>query len=169
MGPPNVGKSALVAALTNTTPINSRLSSPHPDSPAWHDAGGERSDPAGAGPAGRSAQATDEDVRPLRQQVTPRLADIAAPSLDIHSPLWYLDTEIPEGDNSMKAMTLRLDEREYERLRTLAFVEDRAMTDVIREAIREYIQHKASHDEFRASLERAMQENAQLIAELAQH
>ncbi len=69
----------------------------------------------------------------------------------------------------MKAMTLRLDEREYERLRTLAFVEDRAMTDVIREAIREYIQHKASHDEFRASLERAMQENAQLIAELAQH
>ena len=45
-GPPNVGKSALVAALTNTTPINSRLSSPHPDSPAWHDAGGEHSDPA---------------------------------------------------------------------------------------------------------------------------
>ena len=69
----------------------------------------------------------------------------------------------------MKAMTLRLNEREYERLRTLAFVEDRAMTDVIREAIREYIQHKASDDEFRASLERAMQENAQLIAKLAQH
>ena len=69
----------------------------------------------------------------------------------------------------MKAMTLRLNETEYERLRTLAFVEDRAMTDVIREAIREYIHHKASHDEFRASLERAIQENAQLIAELAQH
>ena len=69
----------------------------------------------------------------------------------------------------MKAMTLRLNETEYERLRTLAFVEDRAMTDVIREAIREYMQHKASHHEFRASLERAMQENAQLIAELAQH
>jgi hypothetical protein len=31
----------------------------------------------------------------------------------------------------------------------------------------EYIQRKASHDEFRAALERAMQENAQLIAELA--
>jgi len=36
-----------------------------------------------------------------------------------------------------------LNETEHERLRTLAFVEDRAMTDVIREAIREYIQHTA--------------------------
>jgi predicted transcriptional regulator len=69
----------------------------------------------------------------------------------------------------MKAMTLRLNETEYERLRTLAYVEDRAMADVIREAIYEYIQRKASHDEFRAALERAMQENAQLIAELAKH
>jgi len=69
----------------------------------------------------------------------------------------------------VKAMTLRLKENEYERLRTLAFVEDRAITDVIREAIREHIQRKASRDEFRASLERAMQENTQLIAELAKH
>jgi predicted transcriptional regulator len=69
----------------------------------------------------------------------------------------------------MKAMTLRLNETDYERLRTLAYVEDRAMADMIREAIQEYIERKASHDEFRASLERAMQENAQLIAELAKH
>jgi predicted transcriptional regulator len=69
----------------------------------------------------------------------------------------------------MKAMTLRLNETDYERLRTLAYVEDRAIADVIREAIQEYIERKASHDEFRASLERAMQENAQLIAELAKH
>ena len=69
----------------------------------------------------------------------------------------------------MKAMTLRLDGNDYERLRTLAYVEDRAMADVIREAIQEYIQRKASHDEFRAALERAMQENARLIAELAKH
>ena len=67
----------------------------------------------------------------------------------------------------MKAMTLRLQETEYERLRTLAFVEDRAISDVIREAIHEYVQRKASHEEFRASLERALQENAQLIADLA--
>ena len=69
----------------------------------------------------------------------------------------------------MKAMTLRLNETEYERLRTLAFVEDRAMADVIREAIHDYIQRKASHDEFRASLERVMEENAQLIRELSKH
>ena len=69
----------------------------------------------------------------------------------------------------MKAMTLRLNETEYERLRTMAFVEDRAMADLIREAIHDYIQRKASHDKFRTSLERAMQENAQLIAELAKH
>jgi len=69
----------------------------------------------------------------------------------------------------MKAMTLRLDETEYERLRTLAYVEDRAMSDVIREAIFEYIQRKASHDEFRGSLQRVLQENAQLIAQLAKH
>ena len=43
------------------------------------------------------------------------------------------------------------------------------MADVIREAIHDYIQRKASHDEFRASLERVMEENAQLISELARY
>jgi hypothetical protein len=43
------------------------------------------------------------------------------------------------------------------------------MADVLREAIREYIQRKASHDEFRTLLKKAMQENAQLIADLAKH
>ena len=61
----------------------------------------------------------------------------------------------------MKARTLRLNETEYGRVRTLAFVEDRAMTGVIRETIHEYIQRKASHSEFRGSLERAMRENPQ--------
>ena len=69
----------------------------------------------------------------------------------------------------MKAMTLRLNETEYERLRTLAYVEDRAITDVVRDAIYEYIQSKVSHDEFRDALERAMKENAQLLTELAKH
>lgn len=69
----------------------------------------------------------------------------------------------------MKAMTLRLNEIEYERLRTMAFVEERAMTEVIREAVQEYIQRKVSHEEFRASLEGAMRENARLITELARY
>lgn len=69
----------------------------------------------------------------------------------------------------MKAMTLRIDEKEYERLRTLSYVEDRAIADVIREAIHEYIQRKAAHEEFRSSLQRTMRENAQLIADLAKY
>ena len=69
----------------------------------------------------------------------------------------------------MRAMTLRLSETEYERLRTLAFIESRSMTDVVREAIHRHIQQKVSQDAFRASLERAMQENTQLITELADH
>jgi hypothetical protein len=32
-----------------------------------------------------------------------------------------------------------------------------------------YIQRKASNDEFRASLQRVLQENAELIAQLAKH
>ena len=67
----------------------------------------------------------------------------------------------------MKSVTLRLNETEYEQLHTAARTEGRTMSDVIREAIHEYAQRKASHEEFRASLQRAMQENAQLLADLA--
>ncbi|MHB1355695.1 MAG: hypothetical protein ACYCZF_06935 [Anaerolineae bacterium] len=67
----------------------------------------------------------------------------------------------------MKAMTLRLIETEYERLRTLAFVEDRAVTEVIREAVMEYIQRKVAQGEFQAALKTAMREHAGLITELA--
>ena len=99
------------------------------------------------------------------------LLDIPFNSLIIHPaiPSPGTGTLMAASPIPMKAMTLRLNETEYERLRTLAYVEDRAITDVIREAIYEYIQRKASHDEFRDSLERAMRENTQLIAELAKH
>jgi hypothetical protein len=43
------------------------------------------------------------------------------------------------------------------------------MTDAIREAVHEYAQRRASLDEFRDSLGRAMQADAELIAELAKH
>lgn len=69
----------------------------------------------------------------------------------------------------MKAMTLRLDETEYERLRTLAFVEKRSMTDVVRVAVEDYVRAKAEQAEFRVALQRAMEENAQLISDLARH
>jgi len=69
----------------------------------------------------------------------------------------------------MKAMTLRLNETDYERLRTLAYVENRSLTDVVREAVEAYMRAKAEQIEFRAALQRAMQENAQLIADLAKY
>ena len=69
----------------------------------------------------------------------------------------------------MKAMTLRLQDAEYERLRTLAYVENRPIAEVIREAIGEYVTRKASHDKFRQALERVMRENAELIAALAEN
>jgi len=68
----------------------------------------------------------------------------------------------------MKAMTLRLEETEYDRLRTLAFVEKRSVTDLVREAIVDYVCARAEQAEFRDALRRAMQENAQLIEDLAQ-
>jgi predicted transcriptional regulator len=66
-----------------------------------------------------------------------------------------------------KALTLRSDTTEYERLRTLAFMEDRPMSDVTREAIHEHLKRKAAQEAFRASLEQAMQDNAQVLADLA--
>ncbi len=69
----------------------------------------------------------------------------------------------------MKAMTLRLDDAEYERLRTVAFVEKRSVTDVVREAILGYVRSKAERAEFRAALQRAIEENAQLITDLANY
>jgi predicted DNA-binding protein len=66
-------------------------------------------------------------------------------------------------------MTLRLEEAEYERLRTVAFLERRSVTDVVREAIEGYFLTKTEHAEFRAALRRLMEENAELIADLARY
>ncbi len=69
----------------------------------------------------------------------------------------------------MKVMTLRLSEADYERLRTLAYVENRSLTDIVREAMDTYMRARAEQAEFREALQRAMEENAQLIADLAKH
>ena len=68
----------------------------------------------------------------------------------------------------MRIVTIHLSDTEYEQLQTLAIASNQTLTDVIHESIREYIHHKASQDEFRAALERAIQENSELIAELAE-
>jgi predicted transcriptional regulator len=68
----------------------------------------------------------------------------------------------------MRIVTVHLSDTEYEQLQTLALASDQTLPDAIHESIREYIHHKASHEGFRAALERAIQENAELIAELAE-
>jgi predicted transcriptional regulator len=69
----------------------------------------------------------------------------------------------------MRSVTLHLSDKEYEQLQTLAHASGQTLSDVILEAILEYIHHqKASHEGFRAALERAIQENFELMAELAE-
>jgi predicted transcriptional regulator len=68
----------------------------------------------------------------------------------------------------MRTVTLHLSDKEYEQLQALACASDQTLTNVILEAIHEYIHHRASHEEFRAALERTIEENAELIAELAE-
>lgn len=58
----------------------------------------------------------------------------------------------------MKALTLRLEDEDYERLRVLAFIERRSMTDIVRDAIRRYVEHRAERGDVRKVLERTLRE-----------
>ncbi len=60
---------------------------------------------------------------------------------------------------AIKALTLRLDERDYERLRVLAFVERRSLNDVVREAIRTYLEEHFKPSEVRTAMQRVMAEH----------
>lgn len=69
----------------------------------------------------------------------------------------------------MKALTLRLSPVQYEKVRALSYVERRSISELIREALDAYIEHKAQQAKFQVALNEAMDENAWLIAELAKH
>jgi len=58
----------------------------------------------------------------------------------------------------MKALTLRLEDEDYEQLRALAFVERRSMTEIVRDAIRRYVEPRAERTDIRRILERAVRE-----------
>lgn len=58
----------------------------------------------------------------------------------------------------MKALTLRLEDDDYEQLRALAFVERRSMTEIVRDAIRRYVEPRADRADVRRVLERSMRE-----------
>jgi len=60
---------------------------------------------------------------------------------------------------AIKALTLRLEERDYERLRVLAFVERRSLNDVVRDAIRTYLEEHLKPSEVRMAMQRVVAEH----------
>lgn len=60
---------------------------------------------------------------------------------------------------AIKALTLRLEERDYERLRVLAFVERRSLSDVVRDAIRTYLEEHLKPSEVRTAMQRVVAEH----------
>jgi len=71
----------------------------------------------------------------------------------------YQAITMPAQSQAVKALTLRLEERDYERLRVLAFVERRSLSDVVREAIRTYLEEHFKPNEVRIAMQRVMAEH----------
>ena len=71
----------------------------------------------------------------------------------------------PQGDT--KSMTLRIDEKLAERVRTIAEVEDTTVSDVIRDALAEHVERRRRDPEFQAMLERNLRRHEELLSLLA--
>jgi predicted DNA-binding protein len=68
-----------------------------------------------------------------------------------------------------KAMTLRLETEQHETLQTIAEVEGRPVSDVVRSAIDEMIDHARNDAEFQKRVEAAMERHQKLLEKLAKH
>ena len=68
-----------------------------------------------------------------------------------------------------KAMTLRLESEQHETLKTIAEVQGRPVSDVVRAAVDEMIERARRDDEFQARVEAAMQRHQRLLEKLAAH
>jgi len=64
-----------------------------------------------------------------------------------------------------KAMTIRLSAEQAEALETVASVEDRAVSDVIRAAIAEHIEHRRKDPGFQAGLKARISRARQLLGD----
>ncbi len=71
----------------------------------------------------------------------------------------------PQRDT--KSMTLRIDEKLAERVRTIAEVEDTTVSDVIRDALAEHVERRRRDPEFQAMLERNLRRHEELLSLLA--
>ena len=68
-----------------------------------------------------------------------------------------------------KAMTLRLEAEQYEVLQTMAEVQERPVSEVVRTAIDEKIERARNDDEFQKRVEAAMERHQKLLKKLASH
>jgi hypothetical protein len=68
---------------------------------------------------------------------------------------------------TMKAMTLRLPEEQYEILEMVAQVQDKALSDVVRQAINEMIERARRDEEFQSRREALKSRHRELLDRLA--
>ena len=66
-----------------------------------------------------------------------------------------------------KNMTLRMDERLAEKVRTIAEIEGTTVSNVIRDALAEHVERRRRDPEFQAMLQRNLQRHQQLLDMLA--
>jgi predicted transcriptional regulator len=68
-----------------------------------------------------------------------------------------------DGASGTKSVLLRLNEDLADRLRAVAEVEDRTVSDVIREAIAEHVERRRSDPEFRRRVAESMKRHERLL------
>jgi predicted transcriptional regulator len=68
-----------------------------------------------------------------------------------------------------KAMTLRLEAEQHETLQTIAEVQGRPVSDVVRAAIDEMIERARNDADFQRRVEAAMERHQKLLEKLATH
>jgi predicted DNA-binding protein len=74
-----------------------------------------------------------------------------------------------EAKTMTKAMTLRLETEQHETLQTIAEVDGRHVSDVVRTAIDEMIERARNDAEFQKRVEAAMKRHQKLLEKLATH
>lgn len=74
--------------------------------------------------------------------------------------IWYPDT-------MALAMTLRLDDEQEAELKVVASVDEKSLSDVIREAIAEYVERRAADEEFRVRIRDRQEREKELYERLA--
>jgi hypothetical protein len=69
----------------------------------------------------------------------------------------------------VKSVHVQLDEGQYEIVRGIAFVENKRMAEVMREAIREYVANRKKEVEFNKTLTRVLEAYKPALKELAKY